>query len=424
MFEDYIKSPTTSHILNTKVILLSTGLDVDFNRLTEYFPNLPEEYRNVSHRATVSDRANIDPKSEKRLYIPDELILQEDGRQSVVKVYYEAESPLRLSAGSNGLVIEDKDTGVLVPMKVLPIRTPIYTNKRFEDGSTYDKYVSLLGTDRVSVIPYDGCECWMELRPCSFCGGNPKRLGFDGSKPNLAQAIKEYGSDYRRWWNDSRDEMRHKTTTSMSSLLATDYPEPHFHFMVIGGNLSDLDYEWNIIFDLLDPLRQVVEFDKIDSCVNMMPPNDLMIINRLQGEFGFTGVGFNLEVWGEKDFKEVCPGKQILYGWENMIKALDYSARVFEHGKTRTNFVLGAQDVKKTVEGSKQLASMGIVPDYSVFFPRPASKWSKKSAPTPDEILEFGLEMEKIYREYEFDPVYCSLSSRSSIASEIRDLNV
>ena len=420
-FKKYIEKPTESQALNTKAVLLSSGTDVDFDSFRT-IPHISEEFRVVSERAVVSDRSDIEPKSQKRQYIPDEILVGVGADTSVVKVCYSPKSLLTLVADNDEVHIVDKETKKPFPISVSLIKKPNYSYRKFEDGIPFGKYTSIVGLDRVTVIPYDGCFHWMDGKPCCFCGGNPTRLGFDGAKPNLFEAEGTCNRNYKKWWAEKREKTIERVRTSMQALLETDYPKPHFHFLINGGNLPDVDFEWEVFFEVLDALNDVVPFGKIDSGSSIIPPSDLNLVDELKERYSFDNIAFNLEVWGEQDFKEVCPGKSF-YGFNNFVEALRYAVSTFGRGNVRTNFVLGAQSIEKTIQGVKELAVIGVVPDYSIFYPRPASIWNKKQPPSPDEILYFGYKVDEIYKQYGFRPVYCMLSSRSSIANEVGDLN-
>lgn len=47
--------------------------------------------------------------------------------------------------------------------------------------------------------------------------------------------------------------MRENVSRSFEALLK-DEIKPHFHLAIMSGNLSDLDFEWEIAFDLIDSI--------------------------------------------------------------------------------------------------------------------------------------------------------------------------
>jgi hypothetical protein len=242
-------------------------------------------------------------------------------------------------------------------------------------------------------------------------------LGFTGVKPNVFEIKTKFNGDYKARWNYYRNYMRENVSKSLEVLLQ-DEIKPHFHLAIMSGNLLDLDFNWEIAFDLIDAIKDKIDFSKIDSYFNLMPPFDFGKIKKVY-HYGFIYICFNLECFDEQIFKKVCPGKHRIYGYKRMIEALKYSVSIFGKGRVRTNFVLGSEPTDGLIKGILELAEMGIVSDYTVFFPRPGSLWADKEPPSPDEVLKFTKKLVEIYKKYDFKPFCCSLSSRSSIANEV-----
>jgi hypothetical protein len=94
-FKRYLKIPTQSPVINSKLLLLTKGLDFDFPTIRKIYPDLKERYK--VNKIRVSDRHFISPKDPERDFIPDELILKEGNQKSVVKVYFKKDSPFLFS---------------------------------------------------------------------------------------------------------------------------------------------------------------------------------------------------------------------------------------------------------------------------------------------------------------------------------------
>jgi len=420
IFSEYLKTPTSSDVLNGKLLLLAQGLDFDFESLRKVYPDIKSNYK--VNKIRVSDRHFLPVESLKRDLIPDELILEKENCKSVVKVYYKESSPFIFSIENNNknkFVILDKKTKEKFPISINLVPLYNYAKKKFK-GILLDEFVSVVGLDKISIIPYDGCENWVNREQCQFCGANPQRMKFTGIKPNVFEVNNKFNGDYKAWWNHYRDYMRKNVSISFKTLLKNKI-KPHFHFAIISGNLSDLDFEWEIAFDLLDTIKDKINFSEIDSYFNLMPPSDFKKIEKPL-KYGFQYVCFNLECFNKRIFEEVCPGKNRIYGYEKIIKALKYSVNIFGKGRVRTNFVLGSEPLNGLINGIEQLAKEGIVSDYSIFFPRPGSMWVKKEVLPPQDVLDFTKKLIEVYKKYDFKPYCCSLSSRSSIANEVYNL--
>jgi len=290
-FQRYLKNYTDSDVLNAKVVLLTSGLDFDFRSIRKFYPNLKERYK--ANKIRVSDRHFIFPGSDQRNFIPDELILNgHNSNPSLAKVYFKEDSPLLLAAQKNKFIILDKKSKRSWPVIIKPAPLYSYTQKKHK-GIALDEFVSVVGMDKVSILPYDGCENWVCGQQCKFCGANPNRMGFTGIKPNIFEIKSKFGGDYKKWWAHYRDYMQENVRRSFKALLK-DQIGPHFHFAIISGNLSDLDFEWEMGFDLIEAVKDLVDFREIDSYFNLMPPKDFKKIHRAHN-YGFRNMCFNLE---------------------------------------------------------------------------------------------------------------------------------
>ena len=417
IFTQYLKTPTSSAVLNTKLLLLTKGLDFDFSSIRKTYPKLKDKYK--VNKIRVSDRHFISPKSTERDFIPDELVLEKGNQKSVVKVYFKKDSPFLFSIKNNKFVILNKKIKAEFPVNIKPV--PLYSySKKLHKGIPLDEFVNVVGLDRISIIPFDSCEHWVGGEQCQFCGANPGRMEFAGIKPNVFEIKNKFNGDYKAWWRHYRNYICENVSRSFKALLK-DKIKPHFHFAIISGNLKDLDFEWEIAFDLINVIKDKIDFSKIDSYFNLMPPLSFKKIEKAF-KYGFRYMCFNLECFDKEIFKKVCPGKHRIYGYEKMIEALKYSVDIFGKGCVRTNFVLGSEPLDGLIKGVSKLAKEGIVSDYTIFFPRPGSLWANREVPHPDEILYFTKKLVEIYKKYNFKPFCCSLSSRSSIANEIYNL--
>lgn len=398
------------NLLNTKLTLLTNGVNVDTKSLQELLgDDLDDKFK--CNTLKVSDRHFISPNAQKRRSIPDELILHGEEFDSIIKLYYKPDSDIILTAKKGRITLEKN--GDVIYDNISLVERPKFITHGKEDGiHDIDKFVSIIGLDKISIVPYSGCYLWEIGKPCSFCGGNPKRLGIN--KEISAFNLKE-PSD----WKKVKGYVESNIDTALSYLKRYDTPlSPHTHFMLIGGNLEDLDLMWELHKDILDVANKHIDISETDSYITLLPPKNLGLLDQIKKR-GINQVMFNLEVYGKEEFQKVCPGKELQYGYENMIAALKESVDIFGFGNVRTNMVLGAQDISKLEKGVEELAKMGVVVDYSVFFPRPGSIWANRNPPNPKDILSFTEKLASVYKEYSFKQYGCTLSSRSSLINEI-----
>ncbi len=364
----------------------------------------------------VSDRHFLGVGDQNRQYIFDELILKNGEKSSIVKVYYNPDSPLRIYYEEGAIFIKDLGEDTISEVGIEPIPLRNYAKKQYH-GVPLDDFVSVMGVDRVGVLTFDGCEEWSKGQPCHFCGANPNRLGYCQKRPNLAQ-LSNF-PDYDSWWNYHHDLFRDGVSMAAKELMKEPIG-PHRHFLAMSGNLSDQDKAWEYLLGVLEGLSRFIDFSKWDSHINLMPPRDFQNIHRAK-DLGFKNICMNLEVYKPDIFAAICPGKQRAIGYDNIRKALDYSVGVFGGGNVRTNLVLGAEPTANSIRAAKELGQSGIVVNLTVFYPRPGSVWHDKKSPLKSEILEATQSITEIHKAFQHTPFGCTLSSRSSLESELFD---
>ncbi len=412
--EDFNKDLSKANSLDLKIRLLTEGLDVDIEAIMHNQPDI-QEYKVNSLR--ISDRHFTDPGNENRYFIPDELLIHEDGKRSVVKVYYTRDSKLLLSHDGESLTISDKENNQRSNQELSFLKKNSIYHKKLK-GTSLSEYVSVVGTDKISVVPYDGCSNWILGNQCKFCGANPKRLGFSESKPNVLEISSEYNNNISKWWEDNRENSLTGIKEGVATLLKDQDVEPHFHLMFMAGNLLNVNAEWDILLDIVGGVAEDVDLYRMDCSVIAMPPSDFSKVSRAH-DLGISKIAFNMECFDYETFKKVCPGKEQAHGYANMLRDLERCVSVYGSGNVRTNFVLGSEPIHTLERGVISLASKGIVSDYSTFFPRPASAWANRNPTNRDDLTRFSDFVTDVYLDNGFKPYACETSSRSSIANEV-----
>jgi hypothetical protein len=414
IFKKYFKKATKSNATNAKLLLLTRGLDCNFKTIKEKISDPSKEYK--VNQIRVSDRHFISTTSEQRKFIPDELILTDENNQkkSLSKIYYAKDSPIQLTTSSEEFVIINKKDKKELPVKIELVKKKEYAKQKYK-GFSLDEFIQTVGIDRFSIIPFDGCEHWICGEQCGFCGANKDRLKPMGVKPNVFE-MKKFSAP-NAWWGYYKENFLAAIDIALKELLAKDKTSPHFHFMIISGNILNIDLAWAIALDISKKVNERISIAETDSYINLMPPKSLSYLEKAK-ETGFQNISINLEVFDKKNFVKVCPGKNRHWGYDKLITALEQSVKIFGNGRARTNFVLGAEPLNTTLKGAIKLAKKGIVSDYSIFFPRPGAIWNHKKAPAPDEVIQFSKKLAIIYKKHNFKPFCCSLSSRSSIMNE------
>lgn len=181
-FRHYLVAPSKSAVVNIKTLLLTYGLNCDFDSIIKNFPFINKQYK--VNQVRVSDRHLIAPKSKFRNYLPDEIMIADKFINSVVKVYYKKESPFILKTKNKKFYLYIKKNNTKLPVKVNLLKLLNYAKLDYK-GYKLSEFISVIGLDRISILPFEGCEHWTIGKQCKFCGANPARIKFRKYKPNV-----------------------------------------------------------------------------------------------------------------------------------------------------------------------------------------------------------------------------------------------
>lgn len=160
----------------------------------------------------------------------------------------------------------------------------------------------------------------------------------------------------------------------------------------------------------------------IPTCVQVAPYDDDGW--RKLHDTGFACIEPNMEVWGEKLFKWICPGKDKFIGYNEWIKRMIRAVDFWGPGKVNPNFVVGVEmakphgfedvssAVKSTAGGWDFLMSHGVVPRYNLWTREAGSAFANQEAPP----LEYFIEIQKAYAElrwsHKIEPPFPAAHSR------------
>lgn len=288
---------------------------------------------------------------------------------------------------------------------------PAYTDKKTSDGKDIAGMIMQRGPFCILVSPLDFCAYFKKGEACKYC---------------LLSMAMEVG--VQKKWVD---------------------PIPDFNVLAeavetacYDVNLKDLKICGGALYDT----RKEASFYKrcIEAILNRIDmPEELTVFSQAFDkedqksfkELGVTNVLFNLEVWNERLWPELLPGKAKAIGRREWIKRLEDAVNLFGRGHVGTSFVAGFEcaprpgfltrdeAMKSYIEAFEFLILRGIVPWFTVWTASPLVGGFSEDDPPPTEFyLKLGaalhelLEKHGLYRDLGFpemgvDPptlgVYC-----------------
>lgn len=397
-----VPGPRTAWI---KLDAICSGIAVD-GRALEALPGYPQGFRTkrAHKRAVLCAGRVIDAVSGDVPWIPEELILHfEDGRASVVKVNHRPGSEVVLDFDGDALFLRREGC----------YRVRCSLNRRPPETGGL---LGVLGADRVGVLGYEGCSGWLHRQQCRFCDTTPRRPDEPGPVPTLNDLQHRFGGDLEAFLSAARSDYFPRLARAWEAI--GDWVTPHCHLHVMSGNLPDLDLTWRYHLDLARALAAVRPLESVDSYLNLMPPLDERLLIEAAG-LGFRNVIFNMEVWGERDYAEVCPEKAALMPMATFLQRLRRAVDIYGPGNVRCGLVFGAQPLDRFEEGCRRLTELGVAVSTTVFTPKAGTPWAKRPAPAIRAVAEHARFLADLMIEHGHRPLYCRLSSRSEVLWEL-----
>lgn len=405
-----------SLVLKIKMLILKHGVKYEDLEMFNKIPNVEQFKMKKRVKIPKSTNFQVYDVSTDETLIPSEVLLSSENNESVVKLRYSSLSPLEIKKTSDEKFVvfldgiqQDIEIKLVRQNKVLEEKIPSEISGC--ENATIGDFIDIVGMDRVSILFFEGCFNWVAGKPCKFCDLHPKEND-DGFKPTL-NTLRSFDFDVRKWWNKTRRNYLRSLRYSLEKII-NDSKLEHLHIFFMAGNLPTNIDVWDIAEETVDYLSRTVDLSVHDNYLNIAPHDSIERLEKLKGK-GIKQVQYNLEVIGEEFFSDTCPGKM---GYNEFLNKLYEAVEVYGRGNVRSNFVLGLNELSDTIDFAEIFAEKGVVFDYSVFQPKKCTPYANKKGPNFDEVLDFTDKLTDIYVKYNFKPIFCSLSSRSSLVNE------
>jgi len=407
-----------------KLMVINRGVRVDGALLARSIEGYPGAYRTkrakVKHMLLGGDF--VDGEEGELPWVPTEVQVSMGEHDSLVKVNYREDSPFAMQLRGGEIYLVAEEHGLRYPARLVP---PPAATLREVDGFPAEQWVQILGRDRIGIMVYMGCANLFHDDQCKFCDSITIRPDERRALPILNRLRRQFslpggGYDHAAWWREQGPRLKSGVAGALGPILDDPDVGPHVHLHVMAGNLLDVDAEWDYVLELCEEVARVVRLQDVDSYLNLLPPPDPAKMERAR-ELGFGKLIFNLEAYGEEAFAEVCPGKHKLMPYPRYLRRMEQAVELFGRGKVYSGMVLGVQPLKDLRRGVADLAGRGIAPEYSSFTPKRGTPYADRPRPDLLEAARFARYLADLYREHGYSPMYCRLSARSSIMTELCD---
>lgn len=265
--------------------------------------------------------------------------------------------------------------------------SPSWVKGTFEDGTPYGVVASQVGKDRVLAYMSHVCDRWARKEQCLFCDigahlavKRQKGTGFTAATPQMVAEVLRAAQ--------RESGIRHLCMTSGSAL---------------GKREGKSEVEW--FCDYINATNERLNGDWMYSFVAIQP-KEKDEVKRLHAA-GAPALMINMEVWDERLFNILCPGKAKDIGWREFQRRLIDAVDVFGKGKILSNFVTGVEmarpwgfkdipsAVDSTLKGFDHLMAHGVLPRTTIWTVESGSLLADQEPPP----LEYYIRLHEGYLE-------------------------
>ena len=272
---------------------------------------------------------------------------------------------------------------------VAPVDFPPPTRffeRRTSNGFPFGMMAVLQGLDVVS-FPY--------LWPCQFAlGGQPCEFCFQG---NHSLAMKQAG----------QPQPPIGSAEDVAEVVEFCVREEGFRDIQLTGG-SEVDAARGEVpqtVAILNAIERRMGLKKIpgEIYVYTSAPRDPAAVDPLF-EAGVDRVAYDLNIWDESIFREVCPGISRHVGRQQLLRALEYAAR--KHGPNRvcSAFVIGLEPLDSLLAGAEYVARLGVVPLFSIWLPHFRPVRGSTTPPGLDYYRRARQGFAELFAKYQLEP--------------------
>lgn len=344
--------------LKLKAELLVNGVDA----VPEALTGLGHDFKEQNHGLfgwDFEDHTDID--------LPDDFTLP-DG--TVVQFRRNSHSPYLVTIQDSKRVLTHHE-GDICEVKWIP--RPRYYNQQTSNGNKMVKIGQVGGEDCLFFCYQNYCSHFSNSEQCLFC--------------NLVSTSETYNSVLKK-----------KDTQDIGEVARAAFMEGNVKHVLLTGGCFNHQKEIQMVSNIVESIRDHTGLDRVPGTIL---PSPARTKDELKGyyESGIQAIGFSMEIWDERLYQAICPGKSRSVSHEVFLNSIKNAVRIFGEGNVFGVFVMGLEPRETFLQGVKTLANLGanIVP--FVWSPNPGSKLEGHRAPTSQWYVDTILEAAEIVHQ-------------------------
>lgn len=289
--------------------------------------------------------------------LPNDMLLPYD---MYVDVRYSPSSKFKVHKSGDALILMKNGTELC---EVSWPKRPDFYDMKTRSGESMKKVASMRGDCGLRVCFDNACNYFVKGEQCKFCNIVPAR------QRNRNHVV-------------TRKESEDIYDVVYEAIIKQNVC-PHLA-MTAGAAKDDGLGNLPEILERIKPLQKEKYFPVVTAVTATR--------NKEETEYlcstGISSVAFNLEIWDEKIFHEICPGKTRRVGRDRWIESLFEARDLLKPARTLSSFVVGLEPKETLLEGIDYLSSNGVWPIMSPFIPMVGTEYEGKQAPDPDWVWD------------------------------------
>ena len=229
------------------------------------------------------------------------------------------------------------------------------------------------GADCLFFCYQNYCSHFSKNQQCLFC--------------NLVSTSQTYGSVLKR-----------KDTENIGEVAKAAFSEGTVKHVLLTGGCFNHEKEIELVAAILKSIREHTGMDRVPGTVLPSPAKGLDEIQRYY-DTGIQAIGFSMEIWDEKLYDAICPGKSRYTSHDEFVRSIESAVKVFGEGNVYGVFVMGLEPADTFLEGVREITGLGANVVPFVWSPNPGSRFEGHRAPTSRWFVNTILEASEIVHD-------------------------
>lgn len=323
--------------------------------------------------------------------------------QVCLRPMFDSRSPYEIRYEERGRYALYRD-GEHIEQVYFPTR-PAWYSQKTSTGRPMSSVISLRDDHCMYIAALTYCEYFKDNTGCRYCNIVPS----ESTKRDLGM---------------ERTVGKRQQDVYETFLAACKESKP-LHVNMTGGVLLDPSREADVYALLARTLRQAMK-DAGHECPIHITCQAMEAEDQLKlKEAGASTIRFNLEVWDERLFEHICPGKAKYVGRERWLDRLLQGVEIWdEMGSTIVvgiemappfGFSTENEAAESNIEGWEWLMTHGVAPMGTPWRCVPGTEFAGMSSPRTEYLLRTELARHKLALKYDKLPQGCNRCSGQTL---------